>query len=439
MVEKVLNAVLRFGLFDTGDTVTVAVSGGADSMALLSALIELRKTLGINVSAAHFNHKIRGEEAKRDQQFVENYCKENEITLFLGSHDVPTFARENNLSLELAARKLRYEFFEGIETDYVATAHTSSDNLETVVLNLTRGTALSGVCGIPFKRGKFVRPLLLCTRDEIEDYCRQRALPYITDSTNLCDDYTRNKIRHNIVPLLKEINPSAENAVIRASISLREDEDFIDCIAKQEYDARYSNCILSVAQFNKLHPAIAKRIIARYYGNFCSEVDNFHINAIYKICLEGGKISLPGNNYAFCDSGKLKIVSCEESKVKPTYSVEISKKANDLFEEDKKIHNLLLKNTLDCDKIVGKLVCRTRTSGDKIKLKNKNGTKSLKKLFTEYSVPVNERDVWPLLCDDEGLVWVYKIGVAHRCAAGSDSKQIYRISVKKTMGDFADE
>ncbi|MBR6502326.1 MAG: tRNA lysidine(34) synthetase TilS, partial [Clostridia bacterium] len=228
MLKKVIEALARFDMLKDVKHITVALSGGADSMALLDALLEIKSELNIEkISAAHFNHQIRGDEAMRDQDFVVNYCKHKDIECFVGSANVPQYAKQNNLSLELAARRLRYDFFESLNTDKIATAHTASDNLETIIFNLTRGTALSGLCGIPPVRDGYIRPLIFCTRDDIENYCNQRRIQYVTDSTNLCDDYTRNKIRHNVATVLKQINPLAENAVSRMSLSIREDEDFI--------------------------------------------------------------------------------------------------------------------------------------------------------------------------------------------------------------------
>ncbi len=440
MKRKILKAIKQFSLLKNVKKVTVAVSGGADSMALLEVLLELKDELNIELSAAHFNHKIRGEEAERDEQFVRDVCQKAGVELAVGSGDVPRFAKDNHLSVELAARKLRYRFFESLDTDVIATAHHAGDNLETVLLNLTRGTALSGLCGIPPKRGRFIRPLILCTRDEIEEYCSERGISFVTDSTNLCDDYTRNKLRHNVVPVLEGINSAVEASVLRTTASLREDEDFINSIVSREYDAVYSNDCIDISGFSKLHPAIAKRIILKFCEGAGVEADSLHINNIYEISLGGGKTSVSGNNFAEAKNGCLKIISQDAKPQKASYQVDICESDNDLFKNCEKIHNLLLKNVIDYDRIVGKLTVRVRASGDKIRLKNKNCTKTLKKLFTEYSVPVDERDVWPVISDDEGIVWVHKIGVADRCAADESSQKIYKINVKKFfMGDFINE
>lgn len=432
MIKKVNEAVNRFDLIGDATHITVALSGGADSMALLTALIKLKQQLGIEkISAAHFNHQIRGEEALRDQKFVQDYCDGIGIECFVGSADVPAFARKNGLSVELAARELRYRFFDTLDTDAIATAHTASDNIETVLFNLTRGTALSGLCGIPPKRDKYIRPLILCTRDQIETFCREQGIDFVTDSTNLCDDYTRNKLRHNVVPVLKTINESVEHAVGRMTTSLKEDADFIDSMAEERFHSLFDGEKLDVSKFDTLHRAIAKRLIVKYCDILGVESYNLHINEVFNICIHGGKISLIGDKSAIVKNGVLTIESTKQPQYKTDFRVDIVKQENDLFKNCEKIHNLFLKNVLDCDKIVGCLSVRTRELGDTIKLKNKNGTKTLKKLYCEYKIPLCERENLPVLCDDEGVVWVHKIGVADRVAANENSENIYKITVQE--------
>ncbi len=435
MLKKITEAINRFNLLQGVNHITVALSGGADSMALLYALLELKDELGLQkISAAHFNHLIRGQEALRDQNFVVEQCKKIDVELVVGSADVPQYAEDNHLSLELAARELRYAFFETLDTDLIATAHSASDNIETVIFNIARGTVLSGLCGIPPKRDKYIRPLILCSRDMIEDYCSQNDIEFVTDSTNLSDEYTRNKIRHNVVPVLKDLNQSVENAVSRMTASLREDEDFMNGIAVQKYRDFVCDKGIAVENFKELHSAIAKRIIVKYCDSLSLEVDNFHINSIYNTCLYGGKISLPQDKVAYVCDGILIIDDVQNQKFDFCFSVDVQKQTNNLFKKNEKVHNLLLKNTLDCDKIVGKLVLSTRQAGDTIRLKNKNCTKTLKKLYCEYKIPLDERENLPVLRDDQGVVWVHKIGVAERCAADENTDIIYKIYVEKLRG-----
>ncbi len=435
MEKSILKAAERFPFSLKGRHITVALSGGADSMAMLYALLGLRDSLEITVSAAHFNHQIRGEEACRDEEFVKRVCRQLGIELFSDSADVPEFARNNKMSLELAARKLRYEFLERVAPDLIATAHTASDNLETVLLNISRGTGLKGLCGIPTVRGRFIRPICLCTRDMVEKYCTEKGIDFVTDSTNLCDDYTRNKLRHGAVPVLKSVNDSVENTVSRMTAALSEDSDYLESVADKEYAARKKTDGLCLKDFENLHLAIAKRVIMRYYGDVMGDSpDMLHINGIYSVCIDGGRVSLPKKMAASAYDGVLKIQKQDNMEPKTHFTVCFSQSVNDLFTNGEKVNNLLLKNSFDCDKIIGQLVVRTRQIGDSVRLKNKNCTKTLKKLYTEYRIPLEKRECNPVIADDVGVVWINGIGVADRCAADISSKRILKIDVTEEKG-----
>ena len=179
--DCVLKAVSQYDMLKFGNRVTVAISGGADSVALLHIILSLKDELGLDISAAHYNHNIRGNEALRDQKFVEDLCSKWNVKLFVGSGNVLEYSEQKCISVELAARELRYSYFETLDTDCVATAHTLSDNLETVLLNFVRGTGISGLCGIPPVRDKFIRPIINITRQQVEEYCSKYNLSYITD------------------------------------------------------------------------------------------------------------------------------------------------------------------------------------------------------------------------------------------------------------------
>ena len=258
------SSLLLFGK-EIKNHVTVALSGGADSVALLHSLYSLRDELGITVKAAHLNHLIRGEEAFRDEAFVRDLCENLGIQLVCEQIDVPRYAKENSLSLELAARQLRYDFLNRVCEGKIATAHTASDNLETVLFNLTRGTALKGLCGIPAMRGNIIRPLIFATRQDIEDYCKDFSLQYVTDSTNLSDDYTRNKIRHNVIPVLKELNSSVEQTVIRTCLSLNETNTFLEKTANEILFRFINDNSLSLGFVSETDSAISKALIKKYF------------------------------------------------------------------------------------------------------------------------------------------------------------------------------
>ena len=227
MITKVLKTIEAYQMLSPDSAVVAGVSGGADSMALLHVLQSRRKDWPeLKVTAAHVNHCLRGAEADRDEEHVRRYCQREGIPLEVLKIDVREEAAKRKLGLEACGRAVRYEFFRRLagENGVIATAHTLSDLAETVLLHLTRGTGLKGLCGIPPVRENIVRPLIDCSRREIEDYCREHKIPYVTDSTNLEARYSRNKVRLQVLPALKEINPAFEEAVGRMAQSLREDD-----------------------------------------------------------------------------------------------------------------------------------------------------------------------------------------------------------------------
>lgn len=433
MKTYVIDAIEKYGMLQKGANVIVALSGGADSMALLNVLLSLKDELNINVEAAHLNHMIRGAEADRDENFVRDFCSKKGIKLYCKSIDIPKFAKENGISLELAARQKRYEFLSEVCNGVVATAHTASDNLETIIFNLTRGSGLDGLCAIPPKRDIFIRPLLFCTRQMIEEYCQDNNIPFVIDSTNNETEYTRNKIRHNIVPILKEINPSVENTVIKTTDILRENVKLIDSLSSDYLKENVlDNGNLSVKKLRDINPLVAKTVLKKYISIKNSELslENIHIEAIFNAAISGGRTSLPKKCSAVCFGGEFYL---EQSSLDIDYNVEITEINAETFEKTKKINNLLLNDVIDCDKIVGKLTVRTRNEKDSIRLKNRGCTKTINKLFNELKVPLIKRDILPVVSDEKGVVWICGIGVAQRVAVTNATKNFLLLKGKEVQ------
>ncbi len=224
MLNKVSKYIDDYNLFESNQKLIVGLSGGADSMALIVILIEL----GYNCIAAHCNFHLRGQESDDDATFVSQWCREKDIKLATIDFDTHQYAHEKKISIEMAARELRYEWFEQVRTehqaDYIAVAHHENDSVETVLINMIRGTGISGLTGIMPKNGRIVRPLLSVNRNEIEHYLRSKSIEYRTDSTNLKDIYMRNYIRLNVLPMLEKLNPSIYDSIIRTSNNLAEVE-----------------------------------------------------------------------------------------------------------------------------------------------------------------------------------------------------------------------
>ena len=430
MEKSVLSAIERFSLIPKGSHVTVALSGGADSMALLSVLESLKTSLDFTLSAAHFNHGIRGAEADRDEQFVKAECERLGIPLFCEKGDVPALAKQKKIGTELAAREARYEFLYRVAPDLIATAHTASDNLETVLFHLTRGSGLQGLCGIPAKRGRVIRPLITVTREEVEAFCRQRKIAFVTDSTNFSDDYTRNKLRHRVIPVLEELNPSVAETVSRTGLCLAEDETALSALAEEYLTAHLRDGALTLDGFSALPAAIRRRVVRQYITRTVPGLflDHRHTEEVERICLQKGRTGLPGDLYAVAGGGTLTL---EPAYPQTDYRVETRVLTREEFEKIKKIHNLLFNNAADCDKIIGKTVLRVRNAGDRIRLAGSGCTKTLKKLYLEKRIPLALRDSLPVMADEQGVFWIYGVGVAARCAVTEKTERVWMIDAQE--------
>ena len=423
MISKIKNTIIKYGMLKEGCEVTVALSGGADSVCLLYALYELREEFKLRISAFHLNHCLRGEESDRDENFVIQLCDKLGVPITVERVDIKSQAEERGESIELCARNIRYKLFRQYAKDLVAVAHTRSDNLETVIYNLTRGSGTKGIGGIPPVRDIFIRPLIECTRTEIESYLENRGIHFVTDSSNLSDDYSRNYIRHNIVPALKMINPSVEQTVGVNSESLREDADFLSSMATKIYSIISKDDRLDAKMLLEQHPAVAKRVLSMlFFEQSKKSADGIHINRMYSVLKNGGKASLACGLAAVCDTKEFKIIaegSCKQCDY--AYRTEL---VYGKIQKDANVYNLLLKNTIDCDKIKGKLTVRTRNEGDSIKLLGRNCTKTLKKLYNELKLPLTEREILPVAADDEGVVWIYSVGIAERVRTDNNTENI---------------
>lgn len=409
--------------------ITVALSGGKDSMALLHGLLALKEEFGFTLSAAHFNHLLRGEESFRDEEFVKEKCSELGVELIVERGDVNTYAQENKLSIEQAARKLRYDFFSRVNKGFIATAHTATDNVETLFLHIIRGSGLDGLCGIPFKRDIYIRPLLEADTEEILDYCEKNGIEYVTDSTNLTDMCQRNFLRLNVIPLIKKLNPSLETAVCRLTEAVSADKRFIEKSAAEKYNDILTENGLDVNKLEKTDEALISRIIIMFLENNNFSVSSLRVEQLKKIIFSGGTITFDNGRSVCVKKGLLFEVKNEQKT--HVFNTELIKKDAVFLKNNGKINNLLLKNAIDCDKIEGKLTVRTYKSGDTITFSHRNITKSLRKLFSEDKIDMSLRKNLPVIADDKGVVWVYSYGVDKRVCANENTKNIYYVVCEK--------
>ena len=457
VLKKVKKAITEYDMLENETTVIVGLSGGADSVCLLHVLNLLKDDYKLNLIAAHINHGIRGEEAENDANFSMNYAESLNVYFSLLKANCVEEAEETGETLEEAGRRIRYDFFNMLcedETYVIATAHNSNDNAETVLFNITRGSALSGAKGIPPKRDNIIRPLIFCSREEIEGYCKENNLEFVTDSTNLTVDYTRNRIRHNVLPELKKVNSNVVESFTRFSESVRVDDEYLDSIAETALaSSQIDEYSYSVEVINSLHPSIKNRVLQKAVKSFSKELpDSKKINLILNSINENSKIQLYKNCYCETKENELKFFKndnnneCEKYEVKLTENENFNMNFGEFFINgeyftitSQKINDFLLDNLIDCDTIYGNLILRNRNEGDKIKLYKRNVTKSLKKLFIEENISKEKRDLIPVLADDNGVIWVMGFGVNKNNAVKKETKNILSVRVSEKNGFTKDE
>lgn len=428
-------------LLKTGDRVLCAVSGGADSMCLLHYLHANAAELGISVCAASFDHMLRGEDSAHDCEFVAAWCRERDIPCVTGRGDVHSYAVSTGMGEEEAARTLRYAFLKKSAAELgctvTATAHNANDNAETMLFNLTRGGGLKGLCGIPPERGGIIRPLLSTTREQIERYNAENSVPFVTDATNLGDDYTRNVLRHHVTPVLESINPAFFTAAARTAQSLREDERCLDEMARSAYDELYKNSSLPADGLMQLPKPVAMRVIRMICGRSLSYT---HAQAVYS--LPSGKVSrhtdIPGMRVSY-DRGVLYFGA--ENGIPHEYTLNDGQRIYipesglevtvQIIEDCPRIFKSF--NILDfkCDSICGIMSLTPRKSGDRIRLSHRKCTKSLKDLFNESGMSLRRRELTPVLRDEKGVIGVYGFGIDERCIAHPGDR-VLRVTINKT-------
>ena len=401
MQNRLLKFVREQNLIAPGDTVICAVSGGADSVAMLFALYLLREKLGITLEAAHFNHNLRGEESLRDETFVRELCARYEIPLHVASGEI----RPGKKGLEAAARDARYAFLESLPGK-IATAHTADDNAETILMHLVRGTGLKGLGGIAPQRGKLIRPMLGITRREVEDFLAEWHLPHVEDSTNETDAFLRNRLRHHVMPLLAAENPRIAENLSQMALRLREDEA---CLSRQSH----YETLPEVETLRTLPSAVRSRMLERFLKeNGVREPEDVHIAQAEALVFSdspSASAAFPGGVTLSRQYGRLTANPTGEAFTPVTLTCPGSAEAAGIRITCEPAGKLAQSENLLTVCPVGKISIRPRQTGDKIRLSG--GSKSLKKLFIDRKIPAAVREQIPVVCDETGILGVYSIGV----------------------------
>ncbi|MCI9193556.1 MAG: tRNA lysidine(34) synthetase TilS [Acutalibacter muris] len=432
----------------------VGFSGGADSTVLAHWL--MGRVQRERVLLAHVNHMLRGSEADRDQAAAEAFAREQGLKIEVLRVDVGKLARERGMGTEECGREVRYGFFHRLapgDNDRILTAHNADDNAETMILNLCRGAGLEGLCGIPRQRGRVLRPLLGVSRKEIEEYCRENGLRYVTDSSNLTDGYTRNKLRHQVLPVLKGLNPRFIQAAAGTAELLVRDRDCLMGQAEALLEGARGLWGLETKALISEEKSVRSRAVKLFLERSGGvNLERKHIEEALEILERGGGADLPGVRVS-CAQGVLWAgdkAGCGPFEVPAKLGrnpipggkcVIISEKIPGKAENPGKIQNLLFKNELDYDimtgpaaSLPGGLALRSRRPGDRFAPAGREVTKPIKQVFQELRVPGPIRDSLPLLVCGGEIVWCPGAGASERFKVTERTKRVLVVEIEDGKG-----
>lgn len=458
--DKVLSTINKHNLIQKGDKIVLGLSGGPDSVCLLHVLNRLKKDFNIEIYAAHLNHQIRGIEAQKDALYVSKLCEDMGIIFFVKSINVPKYCENEGLSLEEGARKLRYEMFyeikDKIKANKIAIGHNLNDQAETVMMRIMRGTGLKGLKGIDYIRDNcIIRPILDVKRNEIEEYCEAYNLNPRIDKTNLENIYTRNKIRLDLLPYMKDnFNSNVIESIVRMSNSLKSDNDYIEKEAEAKF-REVSNIKekgfveINLDDFVCLHDAIKVRVLRNSIKHILGDtnfVDQRHIEDIMSL-EDNSKVNkmltLPRNIFVYRKKDSI-ILTNEEivnEEIEFYYNVPSNgfikiKELKQIIETQvmsiDRYKSMKLDNSskgFDFNKVKGGIVIRSRRQGDKIKLAM--GSKKVKDLFIDLKIPREERCKIPIITDGEGIICVGDYKISENYKIDESTKEVLKINFNK--------
>jgi len=434
-------------MISRGDRVVVAVSGGPDSVCLLHLLLQISQELNLQLFVAHLNHMLR-EEAIEEENFVRELAEKYSLPFYSERIEVAKKLRKGE-TLEEGARRIRYDFLrragERFSAEKIALGHNADDLVETVLLNLIRGTGIRGLRGIPPVRKEgsitFIRPLIEIWREEITQYLKERDIPYMIDRSNLSLEFTRNKIRHRVIPLLEEINPKVKLAIHRLGEIAGEINSFIEdevrkgkekiLVGKSE-----SSLLLDIKRLFASHPALQKEIIRSVLVEFTNyEMGREEIERILEVGRRGGAITLPGKIDVRRVGDVLQFKKGKESKIE--YEIPLNIPGNTSIPEvGVRIEAEIIEGqhlvkdascgevTLDMEGIKGRLIARNWRNGDRFIPLGMRNEKKLQDIFVDKKIPREERGRIPIICDEEGIIWVVRVAISERVKVGERTRRV---------------
>jgi tRNA(Ile)-lysidine synthase len=459
LLEKVKNWCEREKLFQAGDAILIACSGGPDSLALVHLFLDLRKTYELQISVGHVDHMFRGAESKADADFVRTFCKHNHLPFYLKTADVPAFAKEKSLSAEEAARIVRYDFLRNLAEKLggamIATAHHLDDQAETILLHLFRGAGSQGIAGIRPKSCGIIRPFLSVTRQEIERYCKEKNLTPRIDATNNEPEHLRNKIRLELMPVLKKTyNPVMPAALCRSAELIGAEHDFINVSAKMFWQDIVSETdeklVLNRQRLQDLHIALQRELFRLAIMKTAGDLNGLgflHIEqmiSLVKTGKTGTILELPKQLVLVCDYNTVEL--CHKSALQQPVKQDvfqvlpvsgfISVPLLQLTVQVERINEYVKPTDLysvvcDMDRLNGELFIRLRRPGDRFQPSGMNGFKKLKDFFIDNKVARVDRDRIPLFCDQNTIFWVGGLRQNQTSQISGQTKHFLRFTILK--------
>lgn len=457
MLEIVRKTILKYSMFSPGDAVLVAVSGGPDSISLLHALWTMRKELGVSLSVAHLNHGIRGKEADSEAEFVQEFGKRLELPVKVEKVDLKAIKTKMKTSMQEAARHVRYDFLRRIAQETgankIAIAHTADDQVETMLLNIIRGTGIDGLCGIPPVREEIVRPLIDVSRAEILEYLEANSLPYRTDPTNLAPTYMRNRVRLQLIPLLESrFNKNVKGSLLSLAEVARAEADFARTETEKAYRRLASEAeggvVLRVEDLLELHEALARRTLRMAIEQVKGDLRDIELRQVETILDHARReeeftLTLPsGEVQVELRGGVLRVFLPETPPELPPpferalempgrtplemLGLEISA---EFGQPGARFSDVSAGAVLDVEKLRGELVARSWREGDRMTPLGMHGSKKLHDMFVDAKIPRWERHNIPVIADDEKIVWVPGLSISELAKVDESTRRIVRLAL----------
>jgi tRNA(Ile)-lysidine synthase len=457
LLTKVKETIKKYSMLNPGDRVLVAVSGGPDSVCLLGVLQVLAKDLDLDLHVAHLDHMFRGKESADEALFVGELANKFGIPAIIEKFDVPAYCLERGLSPQEGAREVRYDFLQrtavAIDASHIATGHTANDQAETFLMRLIRGAGASGLSAIPPVRENIIRPLIEATRDEVLEYLKKMGLAFVTDPSNAKPVYTRNRVRLEVLPVLQSFNPRIVATLAAEAGQLRDEDEAVEGYCATLADSilvqKDNTVFVKRNEFNTLPPAFRRRLLkkaADLAGAASSELSRIQVDeaiSFMSTARTGRTMDLPpgltiGREYdRFVISAQSGTADFSEVIMIPGVTViselrmEINTLVTDRLPEEQEDINYIWQALFDYDKIGPFLAVRNRHPGDWFCPTGMGGkSKKIQDYFVNEKVPRRKRDLIPLLCSGEDILWVVGMRTDERYLANAETIKVLVVRVR---------